>query len=318
MGYSTVYAGQITLDHELTGLALRDLEDLWRPVKVDEHCWEFHTEFRGVPTLKDGPCQWIPSSDKKSLIWDGNEKFYSDLEWITWLKLHLLQDYQLNGMLYAVGEETGDMQTLLIKDSVPERVRGLVDLADHAALIGELTAAVRKFGWTHRQLDFLLRIVDRAEDLEDSLVYLGRGSIEHTVTKTATDFAYGVYETIAMCEHLSRELLFSCRMFQGHSTLAGFAALLRQRDDIAVQSERSIREYAKFNDLEAAVQSGIPYSETMTETFRRLRKVADDAVTREGVTFYGEFVRCRDIYSALQEVPTWGPTKDRSECCEAC
>ncbi len=63
--------------------------------------------------------QWIPTEDRLSLEWDGNEKFYSYTEWLVYLIYKILapNGYELNGKIVWQGEETGDVGEITVKNN---------------------------------------------------------------------------------------------------------------------------------------------------------------------------------------------------------
>jgi hypothetical protein len=63
--------------------------------------------------------QWIPTEDKLSLEWDGNEKFYSYTEWLVYLihKILAPNGYVLNGTIQWQGEENGDVGEIFVENN---------------------------------------------------------------------------------------------------------------------------------------------------------------------------------------------------------
>lgn len=84
-------------------------------------------------------CQWVPSSDGKSISWDENEKFYCSAEWMTYLIDNLLSEtgrayvekhhsgdtrldnftfnHVVNGVIKAQGEDPQDRWNLIAKSN---------------------------------------------------------------------------------------------------------------------------------------------------------------------------------------------------------
>lgn len=64
-------------------------------------------------------CQWIPSPDKKHIMWDGGEKFYHAQDWIIYLIESFLKPngYVLNGLVAAKGESSDDFWSIEIQDN---------------------------------------------------------------------------------------------------------------------------------------------------------------------------------------------------------
>jgi hypothetical protein len=63
--------------------------------------------------------QWIPTEDGLHLEWDGNEKFYSYVEWLQYLIDRILEPrgYKLNGKVTWQGEESNDMGQIDVVDN---------------------------------------------------------------------------------------------------------------------------------------------------------------------------------------------------------
>ena len=78
-------------------------------------------------------CQWVISDDLEGIEWDGGEKFYDAAQWMDYLikfffdkraiapkldgKLAFLKKHKLNGEILCVGEETGDIWKLIVKNN---------------------------------------------------------------------------------------------------------------------------------------------------------------------------------------------------------
>lgn len=64
-------------------------------------------------------CQWVPSDDGTTIAWDQGEKFYSYVEWITYIIEHFLTRWgrTLNGTVSWSGEDDYDMGLIRITDN---------------------------------------------------------------------------------------------------------------------------------------------------------------------------------------------------------
>ena len=71
---------------------------------------------RGQPGLW---CQWTPSKDGKTILWDGSEKFYNYVDWLTYLIFHFLNTwgYMLNGEVEWQGENRNDFGLIVVANS---------------------------------------------------------------------------------------------------------------------------------------------------------------------------------------------------------
>lgn len=83
----------------------------------DRSVLDNNTPPKGQPSLW---CQWIPSDDRKSIFWDGGEKFYDYEIWLDYIIEHFLKPwgYILNGEVYWYGESDDDRGILEVKDNV--------------------------------------------------------------------------------------------------------------------------------------------------------------------------------------------------------
>jgi len=64
-------------------------------------------------------CQWEIKEDRKTIQWDGGEKFYEYVEWIEYLIERVLQPkgYVVNGDVKYQGEEIDDRGIIIIRDN---------------------------------------------------------------------------------------------------------------------------------------------------------------------------------------------------------
>lgn len=65
-------------------------------------------------------CQWIVSEDRKSILWDGGEKFYKYVQWLEYIVKHFLAPwgYSLNGSVWWHGEDPSDIGLIEVKDNI--------------------------------------------------------------------------------------------------------------------------------------------------------------------------------------------------------
>jgi hypothetical protein len=64
-------------------------------------------------------CKWVPNQDGTAIEWDGAEKFYDYVEWITYLIEHFLEPwgYKLTGNVEWQGEEDEDVGVICIRNN---------------------------------------------------------------------------------------------------------------------------------------------------------------------------------------------------------
>lgn len=112
MGYTTEFDGKFKFSKELTMSQYKTLKDFAEQrhgdnLKEHEECPSFY-------------CQWVPTDDGKYLEWDGNEKFYSYIEWLEILIEKFFNPWKikLNGEVTWEGEESGDLGKIVVKNNV--------------------------------------------------------------------------------------------------------------------------------------------------------------------------------------------------------
>jgi len=137
MGYTTEFKGKFKLDRPLEEQVYQDLLSLneTRRMKraVDSDLYGVQGEFYfkddnlGVIDCNQPPetqpglwCNWKPTEDKQFIEWDQGEKFYSYVEWIYYIINRILKPkkYILNGEVEWLGEEQGDIGTIIVIDNI--------------------------------------------------------------------------------------------------------------------------------------------------------------------------------------------------------
>ena len=105
MGYTTDFDGSFTCTPALTEEQIKILDDF-----SDER--HEGSDFPGIW------CQWVPTSDGKEIEWDGNEKFYSYIEWIKYINNKFLKPWGivLNGSVSWSGEDSYDLGMIVAKE----------------------------------------------------------------------------------------------------------------------------------------------------------------------------------------------------------
>ena len=91
-------------------------------------------------------CQWNIQEDKQTIAWDGGEKFYKYVEWITYLVEKILapRGYTLNGSVTWQGEDDEDAgQIEIVDNAVNEKWRVSFFLNDVDA--GRVTKIVNDY-----------------------------------------------------------------------------------------------------------------------------------------------------------------------------
>ena len=106
MGYDTKFSGALKLSRALTlPEAAFILEANDDPDSIQgEHPRSY--------------MQWVPSETLDHIVYDGNEKFYDYVPWLTWLLAHLKSlGVTATGTLHWSGESASDTGTIDVLDS---------------------------------------------------------------------------------------------------------------------------------------------------------------------------------------------------------
>lgn len=107
MGYTTYFSGKFDLDRPLTAGHLAFLNEF------------AETRQSALAGQLSYYCQWVPTQDGKSIVWDGEEKFYAYEGWIKFLVVSFLEPwgYRLNGTVEWCGEDADDRGQLVMVDN---------------------------------------------------------------------------------------------------------------------------------------------------------------------------------------------------------
>lgn len=156
MGYTTKFSGKILLDNKLSDKEY-DFYTRWsftrRCARSDftNGCYfaiadmKDENDYRGQNTKNiinsnipaEQPslwCQWVIGKDKKTIRWDGNEKFYASTMWMAYIAEHFfnknpmakrlypeefgfLNGNNMNGEIYAKGEDRDDVFKIEVVNS---------------------------------------------------------------------------------------------------------------------------------------------------------------------------------------------------------
>jgi len=118
MGYTTDFNGSFELNKPLTVTHMNTL-------KAFANKPHSGSEDETFPSIW---CQWVPSSDGKSIEWDGNEKFYEYTDWLAHLIEKFLEPwgYVLNGEVTWQGESPDDIGMLVVENNVVSERAGTV------------------------------------------------------------------------------------------------------------------------------------------------------------------------------------------------
>ena len=68
-------------------------------------------DYNSPPNYQPGLwCQWVPSDDGTTIVWDGEEKFYNHKKWLEYIIEHFLEPwgYMLSGSCAYQGEDPDD------------------------------------------------------------------------------------------------------------------------------------------------------------------------------------------------------------------
>lgn len=90
----------------------------------DKSVLNYNTPPKNQPGLW---CQWVPNDEGTALEWDGVEKFYGYIEWLTYLNEHFFQPwgYRLGGRVIWQGEDEDDRGVIIIDDGITDESNGV-------------------------------------------------------------------------------------------------------------------------------------------------------------------------------------------------
>lgn len=117
MGYTTDFEGRFKITPPLTNEHRRCLQDI-----------------NDIPD-EDQPgyyCQWVPDDKGEYLAWDGGEKFYDYIDWLVYLRDHLLRPwgYILDGEVFWCGEDPDDRGRIRVVNNTITVAHGRIQYED--------------------------------------------------------------------------------------------------------------------------------------------------------------------------------------------
>ncbi len=149
MGYTTQFSGQFFLDKQVsmeqykylvafteTRRVSRDPKKLKKkdPIREavglpvgNDACYCVNEDKESIINYNVPPdgqpgfwCGWTISDSLVVIEWDGSEKFYYYIEWLTYLINHFIKPwgYVLNGEVKYRGEDFNDVGIIVVKDNV--------------------------------------------------------------------------------------------------------------------------------------------------------------------------------------------------------
>jgi hypothetical protein len=150
MGYTTEFIGHFTVEPPLNPQEVEYLQRFSETRHMKRTRGEYHVDpswnqydaadvidHNTPPDSQPGLwCQWVPSDDGTKIEWDGNEKFYSSQEWITYIIDNFLKegakasrsglpeyfkdftfDHKVSGVVECEGEDRQDTWLLTVEDN---------------------------------------------------------------------------------------------------------------------------------------------------------------------------------------------------------
>lgn len=166
MGYTTEFSGVLQVTPPLNADEVRYLKAFSQTRHMDRRNGPYHV----TPNYEDNEsdvidhnspppeqpslwCDWEPTDNGEGIKWNGNEKSYSNVEWVQYLINHFLKPgahasrdprfagrFQFNhvvqGVVEADGEERGDHWYLVARDNVVSEMQVLPQSAEILALPG--------------------------------------------------------------------------------------------------------------------------------------------------------------------------------------
>lgn len=152
MGYTTDFTGSISIDPPLNEEEIEYLKKFRGTRRMNCSQGPYYVDRggdygqdsndKGIVSYNQPPlcqpslwCQWIPTDNGESMVWDEGEKFYESVEWMQYLidhfiglssaakdELTFLMPHKLSGRIEAQGEEYGDRWVLVVEDNIASRV----------------------------------------------------------------------------------------------------------------------------------------------------------------------------------------------------
>lgn len=142
MGYTTDFWGSFSITPKLEEDMVEYLRKFSRTRRMGRRMdsrygeeGEFFVEGKGVagqdtdstvinqnqpPAKQPGLwCQWVPTEDGEYLEWDGGEKFYNYVEWLTYMVDTFFEPlgYKLNGEVEWQGEDRNDRGIIQVENN---------------------------------------------------------------------------------------------------------------------------------------------------------------------------------------------------------
>ncbi|MFF3151845.1 hypothetical protein [Streptomyces sp. NPDC057910] len=165
MGYTTEFDGKVTITPPLNPSEIAYLRQFAETRRMRRANGPYYIDGTGPygqgfdADVTDGNrppegqpglwCQWTPTSDGSALVWDGMEKFYEPVAWMSYVIEHFLKpgavaaasnlpyfadftfDHVVDGVIDAQGEDPDDVWQLTVVRNSVARVEDIgIDLDD--------------------------------------------------------------------------------------------------------------------------------------------------------------------------------------------
>lgn len=146
MGYSTDFIGSFQVDREvddstlelLVGIATtRRMARKVGPEFGIEGEFYIKTDNLGIMSFNEPPvtqpglwCHWLLCDDnRRTIAWDGAEKFYNYVEWLEYLIAKILapRGYKLSGDVAWHGEDHYDRGTIVVRENVVKVINSKIN-----------------------------------------------------------------------------------------------------------------------------------------------------------------------------------------------
>lgn len=159
MGYTTSFAGQITVDPPLNSDEIAFLTKFNETRRMSCQQGPYYVDRGGFYGQDHGPdvinyneppagqpglwCKWIPTEDGTAIEWDGAEKFTDAENWMQYIidhfigsdplakpSLRFLTGHVCNGVLDAQGEDPSDHWLLVVENNTARKTQCLSPPSD--------------------------------------------------------------------------------------------------------------------------------------------------------------------------------------------
>lgn len=295
MGYTTFYIGKIELDRQLPPELILELEEFSQVYHEKEIYTGSRSEWKDQQ-LPSQYCQWVPSVGGTALVWDRGDKFYGAKEWIHWLAETYLSGYDLNGLIYAIGEESGDIHTLKITHNVCAVTPGLVDLSENQELMVELINYVKNER-SSKDMSWLYQLCGDTSDLEGFIIDVTASIEPIDLYSRETSI---LIERIETARNVEGRFIRTCQKYLIEPSLEGWELVEDEWNEAVEAEEDMMKAQSAVYDIHCVIKPIIksdsyPELDTLLES----AKVRITAYYDKQIRIYPWYRKCEVARNSL-------------------